>query len=57
MAHQPNSCSKRPVTWIAHVLAYGRVGTKYVGVLSYYLNYIVPFAYSSTDHIFCYVSM
>ena len=57
MAHQPNSWSKRPVTWIALVLAYGRVGTKYVGVLSYYLNNIVPFAYSSTDNIFCYVSM
>ena len=31
--HQPNSWSKRPGTWIAHVLAYCRVGRKYVGCI------------------------
>ena len=31
--HQPNSWSKRPGTWIGHVLAYCRVGRKYVGCI------------------------
>ena len=31
--HQPNSWSKRPGTWIGHVLAYCLVGKKYVGCI------------------------
>ena len=31
--HQPNSWSKGPGTWIGHVLAYCRVGRKYVGCI------------------------
>ena len=31
--HQPNSWSKRPGTWIGHVLAYCRVARKYVGCI------------------------
>ena len=31
--HQPKSWSKRPGTWIGHVLAYCRVGRKYVGCI------------------------
>ena len=31
--HLPNSWSKRPGTWIGHVLAYCRVGREYVGCI------------------------
>ena len=44
MVHQPNCWSKRPGTLIEHVLAYCCDGKNYVGVLSFYLSYIVQLA-------------
>ena len=56
--HQPNSLSKRLGTWIKHVLAYCRVGRKYVEYVGCIdLLFKVYRATSSTDHIFCFVSL
>ena len=52
IVHQLTSWSKCPGTKNEHILAYWRDGKKYVGLLGYYLNYIVQFADSSTDHQF-----